>query len=76
MYEFFDFSNWHFYIALILSVINAGVLCLMGYKFLQVIQLSGYHSRGYFEWLKGSGGVYVGRLAMVADCYECNCFEL
>ena len=66
MYEFFDFSNWHFYIALILSVINAGVLCLMGYKFLQVIQLSGYHSRGYFEWLKGSGGVYVGRLAMVA----------
>ncbi len=72
MYEFFDFANWHFYIALILSAVNAGVLCLEGYKFLQVIQLSGYHTRGYFEWLKGSGGAYVGRLAMVA-ILSCAC---
>lgn len=66
MIDFFDFANWHFYIALILSLINSFVLCFEGYKFLQVIQLSGYHTRGYFEWFKGSGGVYVGRLAMVA----------
>lgn len=66
MFEFFDFSNWHFYAAIILSAINAVILCFEGYKFLQVIQLSGYHTRGYFDWLKGSGGAYVGRLAMVA----------
>lgn len=65
MSEFFDFSNWHFYIAIILSAVNALILCFEGYKFLQVIQLSGYHTRGYFDWLKGSGGAYVGRLAMV-----------
>ena len=65
MSEFFDFSNWHFYIAIILSAVNALILCFEGYKFLQVIQLSGYHTRGYFDWLKGSGGAYVGRLAIV-----------
>lgn len=66
MIEFYDFSNGHFYIALAIAIVNAFVLCFEGYKFLQVIQLSGYHSRGYFDWLKSSGGVYVGRLAIVA----------
>ncbi len=66
MIEFFDFSNGHFYIALAIAIVNAFVLCFEGYKFLQVIQLSGYHTRGYFDWLNSSGGVYVGRLAIVA----------
>ena len=66
MFDFFDFSNMHFYFALAIAFVNAFVLCFEGYKFLQIIQLSGYHSRGYFDWLKTSGGIYVGRLAMVA----------
>ena len=60
--DFFDWSNPHLYIAMILSVINAVLLCFEGYKFLQIIQLSGYHLRGYFDWLKDTRGKYVVRL--------------
>ena len=66
MIEFFDISNGHLFVAIILSIINAIILCFMGYKFMQVIQLSGYHSRGYFDWLKGVGSVHLGRVAVVA----------
>lgn len=60
--DFFDWSNPHLYIAMILSVINAVLLCFEGYKFLQIIQLSGYHLRGYFDWLRDTKGKYVVRL--------------
>ncbi len=66
MLNFFDLTNLHLYFALAISFVNAFVLCLEGYKFLQIIQLSGYHCRGYFEWLRTSKAVYVGRLALVA----------
>ena len=66
MFDFFDFSNLHCYFVLIIAFVNAFVLCFEGYKFLQIYQLSGYHSKGYFEWLRTSGGGYVGRLAIVA----------
>lgn len=65
MIDFFDFTNWHFYIAIILSVINAGVLCLEGYKFMQIIQLSGYHMKGYFDWLQNTRAKYFLRLLML-----------
>lgn len=60
--EFFDWSNPHLFIAIILSIINAIILCFEGYKFLQIIQLSGYHLKGYFDWLKDTKGKYVVRL--------------
>ena len=60
--EFFDWSNPHLSIAIVLSVINAIILCFEGYKFLQIIQLSGYHLKGYFDWLKDTKGKYVVRL--------------
>ena len=66
MIEFFDVSNWHLYIAIILSIVNGIIMCFMGYKFMQVIQLSGYHSRGYFEWLGGVGSWQLGRMGVVA----------
>ncbi len=56
----------HMYFALIISFVNALILCLEGYKFLQILQLTGYHSKGYFEWLRMSGAGYTGRLTMVA----------
>jgi len=65
MIDFFDFTNWHFYIAILLSVINAGVLCLEGNKFMQIIQLSGYHMRGYFDWLQNTRAKYFLRLLML-----------
>lgn len=65
MIDFFDFTNWHFYIGVILSVINAVLLCLEGYKFMQIIQLSGYHIRGYFDWLQNTRAKYFVRLLML-----------
>ena len=50
---------------MVLSMLNALILCFLGAKFFQIMQLSGYHCRGYFDWLKTSGGIYVGRLAMI-----------
>lgn len=64
--DFFDFSNGHFIIAIVLSVINAVLLCYEGYKFMQIIQLNGYHNRGYFDWLKNTRAKYVLRLAMLS----------
>jgi len=66
MIEFFDVANWHLYIAIIISIVNGFILCFMGYKFMQVIQLSGYHSRGYFDWLGGVGSGHLGRMGVVA----------
>lgn len=63
---FFDLSNPHLYIAIVLSVINAVLLCFEGYKFLQIIQLSGYHLKGYFDWLKDTRGKYVLRLMILS----------
>lgn len=65
MFDFFELANGHLYIAIAISVINGILLCFMGNKFLQIMQLSGYHQRGYYDWLKTSGGWYVGRLAMI-----------
>jgi len=65
MFDFFELANGHLYIAIAIAVINGLLLCFMGNKFLQIMQLSGYHQRGYYDWLKTSGGWYVGRLAMI-----------
>ncbi len=65
MIDFFDFTNFHFFIGIFLSVVNAVILCLEGYKFMQIIQLSGYHIRGYFDWLQNTRAKYVVRIFML-----------
>ena len=64
--DFFDISNPHLFIAIGLAVVNAILMCFEGYKFLQIIQLSGYHLRGYFDWLKDTRGKYVLRLLLLS----------
>ena len=66
MINFFDVTGWHLYIGIFFSIINAIILVFMGYKFMQVIQLSGYHARGYFSWLGGVGSGHLGRMGVVA----------
>ncbi len=66
MFDFFVLSNYHLFLALIMSAINGILLCFLGNKFFQIMQLSNYHARDYFGWLKTSGGIYVGRLALLA----------
>lgn len=65
MIDFFDFTNYHFYIGIALAVVNAVLLCLEGYKFMQIIQLSGYHIRGYFDWLQNTRAKYFVRILML-----------
>ena len=55
MTEFFVIFNNHLWIAMVLSMLNALILCFLGAKFFQIMQLSGYHCRGYFDWLDWCG---------------------
>lgn len=64
--EFFQPYNIHLYIALFLSIINGGLLCFSSSKFLQIIQQSGYHMRGYATWLRGTRYKYLSRLFVLS----------
>lgn len=63
---FFDPSNPNLYVAVALSVINGVMLCFCGYKFLHVLQLSGYKIQGYKVWLKDTHAKYVARIALLS----------
>ena len=60
--EFFQPNNIHLYIAIFLSVLNGGLLCFSSSKFLQIIQQSGYHLKGFNTWLRGTRYKYYSRL--------------
>lgn len=60
--SFFNNIDIHFYFAILLSIINGALLCFIGYKFLQILQLSNYKLRGYNGWLKDTKGKYVSRV--------------
>ena len=64
--DFFNGSNLHLLIAIVLSCINAVTMCFVASKFLQVIQLSGYKINGYKAYLKESKGAYIGRLFVLS----------
>ena len=60
------FATEYLVVYLIISVISAGLLLLISYKFLQIMQQSGYEGFGYFKWLRRSDNVYLTRLAIVS----------
>ena len=60
------FESWlTFWLVIIISVVNAVMLVMAGYKFLQVLQLSNYRISGYFIWIKQDKGAYWGRLLIL-----------
>ena len=63
--EFINVYNPHFYIAVGLSVFNGFLLCILGYKFLQIIQLTGYRLRGFYSWTRQTKGNYLIRITML-----------
>jgi len=63
---FIDLSSPHFYIQIAISLINGFILCVCGYKFLQIIQLTGYKLKGFFIWLKDTRAKYYIRLFMLS----------
>ncbi len=61
------FESWtSFWMIMVVSAINGVMLCLAGYKFMQVIQLSGYKAKGLFAWLKETKCALWGRLVMLS----------
>lgn len=63
---FFDWNNIHLPIAIILSAVNAVLLCFLATKLLHIIQLSGYKISGFRAWLKDTKVKYIGRLAILS----------
>lgn len=54
MKEFLSVNSAHLYFLIFFSIANAVVLVIASYKYLQILQLSTYHARGVFTWLKES----------------------
>lgn len=54
MKEFLSLNSAHLYFLIFFSIANAVVLVIASYKYLQILQLSTYHARGVFTWLKES----------------------
>ena len=69
---FFSVSNPNLFIAVALSVINGVLLCFCGYKFLHILQLSGYKIQGYKVWLKDTHAKYIARIALLS-CMSLAC---
>lgn len=60
------FADWiTFWLVIVLSAVNAVLMCLAAYKFLQVLQLSNYRMGGYFSWIKDDKGANWGRLLIL-----------
>ena len=61
------FESWlTFWLVIVVSAVNAIMLCLAGYKFLQAVQLSNYRITGYFSWIRQDKGAYWGRLLILS----------
>ena len=61
------FDSWlTFWLVIVVSALNAAMLCMAGYKFFQILQLSNYRISGYFGWIKEDKGAYWGRLLVLS----------
>lgn len=58
-------GDWFLACAFI-ALCNTLLLLLISYKFLQIMQQSGYEGFGYFKWLRRRDNVYLSRLATVS----------
>lgn len=63
----FGMGDWlTFWLITVIAVVNGIIMLFVGYKFLQILQLSGYKLKGYFEWFKATKCKYVGRLVILS----------
>ena len=70
--EIFKWSNPDLYFLIVISILNAVMMCFLSYKFLQIIQLSDYKLNQYGTWLKDTKAKWVSRIAML--CFLSFCF--
>ena len=59
------FSAKYQLVYLLISAVNSFLLLAVSYKFLQVMQQSGYEGFGYFKWLRRRDNIYVTRLGTI-----------
>ena len=64
--SFLAADNIHLYITIILSLLNGVLMCFASYKYFQIIQLSGYKLKGYFNWLKDTKWNYALRMVLLS----------
>ena len=50
----------------VLAVVSSVMMIFVGYKLLQMLQLSGYKLNGYFKWFKETKYSYLSRLFMLS----------
>ena len=63
----FGFDTWlTFWMCIAIATVNAVAMCFAGYRFLQVLQLSGYKMKGYFAYIKDTKGKTWGGLVMLS----------
>ena len=61
------FDTWlTFWLILVISLLNGVLMLFVGYKFLQVLQLSGYKTKDYWTWIKSTKCRYWGRLVILS----------
>jgi len=70
--EFFSATNIQMYVAIGLSLINGVLICFAATKCFQMLQLTGYKTRGYISWLKDTKARYVSRLTLLS-CLSFAC---
>jgi len=70
----FDFSNPDLYFLIVLTVLNALVLCFLSNKFLQILQLSDYKLPSYGTWLKDTKAKWFGRITLLCFLSFCCVF--
>lgn len=71
MEEFISTSSVHIYLIIVFSILNAVMLVFASYKYFQVLQLSQYHTRGVFTWLKGNKYNYFKKLLKISIISFC-----
>ena len=59
-------SETFYAMAILLSLLNAFVLCLTAYKFFHTYQLNNYHLERFMNWFKNTNGKYFSRLAVMS----------
>ena len=60
------FDSWlTFWMCIAIATVNAVAMCFAGYRFLQVLQLSGYRMKGYFAWIRDTKAKSWGGLVML-----------
>src|SRR5574344_847852 len=69
--DLFSWSNPDLYFLIVLSILNAVMLCFLSYKFMQIIQLSNYNVGHFGTWLKDTKAKWVSRVTILSFLSFC-----